>query len=101
MRVGTIAAGRAGDKGDALDLTLVARDRASYARLEEALTVERVRDAFQGLAGGDVLRYPLPRLDALKFVLPHALPGGVYLSTHPGMHWQKAAIYVLLDLELP
>ena len=34
MRIGDIAAGRAGDKGDVLDLTLVARDDAAYALLD-------------------------------------------------------------------
>ena len=33
MRVGDIAAGRAGDKGDILDLSLVARDQAAYEAL--------------------------------------------------------------------
>ena len=37
MRVGEIASGRAGDKGDILDLTLVAYDAAGYERLERAL----------------------------------------------------------------
>ena len=37
MRVGDIATGRAGDKGDVLDLTLVARDTASCERLSEPL----------------------------------------------------------------
>jgi hypothetical protein len=29
-----------------------------------------------------------------------ALPGGVYASLHAGLHWQKAAAYILLDMEL-
>lgn len=49
---------------------------------------------------GPVLRYELPGLRALKFVLPQALPGGVYASLHPGLHWQKAAIWLLLDLSI-
>jgi hypothetical protein len=32
--------------------------------------------------------------------LPQALPGGVYASLHPGLHWQKAAIWLLLDLTI-
>lgn len=101
MRVGAVAAGRAGDKGSSLDLSLVAVDRPAYDRLARFLTVARVRDAFRGLVDGPVDRYALPDLLALKYVLPHALPGGVYAGLHPGLHWQKGAIYVLLDLELP
>jgi hypothetical protein len=42
----------------------------------------------------------LPGLKALKFVMPEALPGGVYATLRPGLHWQKAAIWLLLDLDI-
>lgn len=42
----------------------------------------------------------VPGLRALKFVIDDALPGGVYATLHAGLHWQKAAIWVLLDLDL-
>ena len=45
MRVGDLAAGRAGDKGDMLDLTLVAADDAGYRRLEREVTAEVARRA--------------------------------------------------------
>jgi hypothetical protein len=100
MRVGDIAAGRAGDKGDTLDLTLVARDQTAYELLHRALTSERLAPLLQQAVPGPVLRYEVPGLRALKFVLPKALPGGVYASLHPGLHWQKAAIWYLLDLRI-
>jgi len=100
MRVGDIAAGRAGDKGDMLDLTLVARDGQAYALLERALTPERLSPVLARMVPGPVQRYDLPALRAFKFVLPQALPGGVYASLRPGLHWQKAAIWLLLDLDL-
>ena len=100
MRVGDIAAGRAGDKGDMLDLTLVARDQAAYEQLREALTPERLQPLLNRVVPGPVQRYELPGLRALKFVMPQALPGGVYAALHPGLHWQKAAIWLLLDLAI-
>lgn len=100
MRVGDIAAGRAGDKGDMLDLTLVARDEAAYALLARALGAEAVHGMLGQVVDGPVQRYELPGLRALKFVLPRALPGGVYASLRPGLHWQKAAIWLLLDLDI-
>ena len=100
MRVGDIAAGRAGDKGDMLDLSLVARDQAAYELLCKALTPERLAPLMNRVVPGPVLRYEVPSLRALKFVLPQALPGGVYASLHPGLHWQKAAIWLLLDLSI-
>ena len=100
MRVGDIAAGRAGDKGDMLDLSLVARDQAAYELLCQALTPERLQPLMNRVVPGPVVRYEVPGLRALKFVLPQALPGGVYASLHPGLHWQKAAIWLLLDLHI-
>lgn len=100
MRVGEIASGRSGDKASTLDLTLVARDRAAYDLLERTLTVERTQAELARAMPGQVRRYALPGLLALKYVVDGALPGGVYATLHAGLHWQKAAIYVLLDMEV-
>ena len=97
-RVGDIASGRAGDKGDVLDLTLVARDDATFEWLARALTADTVRRELNRVVPGPVQRYEIAGLRALKYVLPEALGGGVYASLRPGLHWQKAAIWLLLDL---
>lgn len=101
MRVGDIATGRAGDKGDVLDLTLVAQDDPAFTRLRDALTAEIVQAALNRVVSGPVQRYEIPALRALKFVAPEALAGGVYATLRPGLHWQKAAIWLLLDLSIP
>ena len=98
VRVGDIATGRAGDKGSVLDLTLVARDEASYALLARALSADAVRTALNRVVPGPVQRYEIPGLRALKYVAPEALAGGIYATLRPGLHWQKAAIWLLLDL---
>ena len=100
MRVGDIAVGRAGDKGDMLDLTLVTQDEAAYELMSQALTTKALAKMLNKVVPGPVLRYDLPGLRALKFVLPEALLGGVYASLRPGLHWQKAAIWLLLDLDI-
>ena len=100
VRVGDIATGRAGDKGSVLDLTLVAHDEASYALLERVLSADAVRTALNRVVPGPVLRYEIPGLRALKYVAPDALAGGVYATLRPGLHWQKAAIWLLLDLTI-
>lgn len=100
MRVGEVASGRSGDKGSTLDLTLVARDRAAYALLERRVTAEAAGAALALAMPGSVRRHAVPGLMALKFVVEGAMPGGVYASLHAGLHWQKAAIAVLLDLEI-
>ena len=100
MRIGDIAVGRAGDKGDMLDLTLVAQDEAAYQLLSKALTTKAVAQMLNKVVSGPVLRYDLPGLKALKFVMPEALLGGVYATLRPGLHWQKAAVWLLLDLDI-
>ncbi len=100
MKVGDLASGRAGDKGDMLDLTLVAADDDGYRRLERAVTAEVARRALNLVVPGEVRRYEIPGLRALKFVAPSALPGGVYATLHAGLHWQKASISILLDLDV-
>jgi hypothetical protein len=100
MRVGSIAVGRSGDKGSTLDLTLVAVDASAYQRLEQQLTADKAQDVIARVMPGAVVRYELPGLLALKYVITDALPGGVYATLHAGLHWQKAAIWVLLDCEL-
>lgn len=100
MRVGDIACGRSGDKASTLDLTLVARDEAAYRLLESTITVERAEAQLALAMPGAVRRYELPELLALKFVIDEALPGGVYASLHAGLHWQKAAAYILLDMDI-
>jgi hypothetical protein len=100
MRVGEIAAGRAGDKGDVLDLTVATYDRRRYEHLAKHLTEARVAEALHRVVPGPVVRYEVPGLLALKFVAPNALPGGVHASLRAGMHWQKAAIWLLLDCDI-
>ncbi len=100
MKVGDIACGRSGDKADTLDLTVVAVGQDEYSRLAEFLTVDRVEAELNRVMPGTVQRYALPGLLALKFVIQGALPGGVYASLHAGLHWQKAAIYLLLDMDM-
>jgi hypothetical protein len=100
IRIGDLAVGRAGDKGAVLDLTLVARDDETYARLESAMNADAVCGLLERVVAGPVQRYALPGLRALKFVLPKALAGGVYASLRPGLHWQKAAIWLVLDARI-
>jgi hypothetical protein len=100
MKVGSIAVGRSGDKGETLDLTVVAIDEASFRFLEAQLTTAVAAEALARAMPGIVRRYEVPKLLALKFVVENALPGGVWATLHAGLHWQKAAIALLLELEL-
>ena len=69
MRLRTIAHGRAGDKGRRVNLSVIAFDPADYPRLAREVTAERVRAHLADLIAGPVIRYELPQLGALNFVL--------------------------------
>jgi hypothetical protein len=71
-----LCACRPGDKGDTSDLSLFADDLAAYEAIREVVTAEVVAEHFAGLVTGDVRRYEVPNVWALKFVLDGALAGG-------------------------
>lgn len=76
----TRAHARSGDKGDRSDISLFASDQATYELLVREVTAERVAAHFAGLASGPVVRYEVPNVWALKFVLDGALQGGASRS---------------------
>lgn len=71
-----IAQARSGDKGNNIDLGLFAPDEKIYDLLIEQVTAERVKEHFKDLVKGEVIRYELPNILALKFVCKQALDGG-------------------------
>ena len=73
---------------------------AVYALLERTVTAQAAQRELGRAMPGIVRRYEVPGLRALKYVVEGAMPGGVYASLHAGLHWQKAAIYVLLDMRI-
>lgn len=75
-----LARARSGDKGDIVDLSLFARDDAAWVLLRDQVTAERVKEHFGAWVKGEVLRYEVPTLRALKFVLHGALDGGASRS---------------------
>lgn len=100
MKLYEIAHARAGDKGDTSDLSVLAFDQRDFPRLVDQVTIERVRAHFAGVVHGEIERYVLPRLGALKFVLHRALGGGVTRSLALDAHG-KCYSSLLLDLDLP
>src|SRR5438270_10301535 len=75
-----LAHARSGDKGDKADLSLFALDEETYEILAREVTAERVKQHFQGIITGEVERYEVPNVLALKFVLYGALNGGASRS---------------------
>jgi hypothetical protein len=67
---------RSGDKGDLSDLTLFTDDQETFEFVCESVTAAGVRDHFGALVTGEVTRYLVPKVFAVKFVLEGALGGG-------------------------
>ncbi|ORE93585.1 hypothetical protein ATO13_12946 [Stappia sp. 22II-S9-Z10] len=99
MRLHDLAHARAGDKGNTSNISLIAYDKANFARLEAAVTAERVKAHFGALVTGEVVRYALPQLGALNFVMSGALRGGVTRSLAQDAHG-KCLSGVLLAMEI-
>ena len=75
-----IAHARSGDKGDAANVGVIARDPKFYPVISGYLTAERVKKHFEGICFGKVERFELPNLFALNFLLHETLGGGGTVS---------------------
>jgi hypothetical protein len=71
-----LAVARSGDKGGSANVGVVARTPAAYKLLCERLTADVVESYFRPLGVGTVVRYELPNLEALNFILTGVLGGG-------------------------
>lgn len=99
MKLRDIAHARTGDKGDTSNISVIAYDIADFSLLAREITSERVRTHFRHLPITDVVRYELPQLGALNFVMKGALKGGVTRSLALDAHG-KCLGATLLDLEI-
>jgi len=75
-----IAHTRSGDKGDTANIGVIAYREQDYPVLVREVTAERVKAHFGVLVEGEVVRYELPNLAALNFLLHRALGGGGTVS---------------------
>jgi len=80
VRLLEIAHARSGDKGDTVNIGIIAREERYYPLLVREVTAERVKAHFRELVKGKVERYELPNLGALNFLLHEALGGGGTVS---------------------
>jgi len=71
-----IAFARSGDKGSSANIAVFARTPGMYAWMLENLTAGVVEEFFRPLGVGTVVRYEVPNLEALNFILPSVLGGG-------------------------
>lgn len=79
-RLYDLAFGRSGDKGNIVNIGVIARTPEAYRELQCKLTAQRVKSYMGSLVVGKVVRYELDNIEALNFVLHDALDGGATRS---------------------
>jgi hypothetical protein len=99
VKLRELAHARSGDKGDILNISVIAHDLRDFPRLREMVTAERVKTQLGDRVRGEVQRYELPGLGALNFVLHRALDGGVTRSLALDIHG-KCLSSCLLDMKV-
>jgi len=69
-----------GDKGNICNIGLIAKKDVNYNILLKYVTAEKVKKHFGDYVKGDVIRYEMPNVSALNFVLYQSLNGGALSS---------------------
>ncbi|MDR7868595.1 MAG: hypothetical protein RIN56_17500 [Sporomusaceae bacterium] len=99
MKLREIAHSRTGDKGNTSNISVIAYDPANYPLLEKHITAERVKAFFADIVQGEVVRYELPNIGALNFVMFQALGGGVTRTLALDIHG-KSLSSALMNMEV-
>ena len=100
-RLFLLAHGRSGDKGDSVNIGVIARREEWFEFIRKQLDAKRVAKFLKPLASGPVERYELPNLGALNFLVHGALDGGGSLSMRldaQGKTYAQAIMRMPLDL---
>ncbi|MCQ4160191.1 hypothetical protein NON00_09650 [Roseomonas sp. GC11] len=92
-----LAHARAGDKGNRLNLALIAHDPAHWRHLAAEVTEEKVLALFAHRGATAVRRYDLPGLGAFNFVVEDVLQGGVNGALNLDGHG-KTLSFLLLSM---
>jgi len=99
MLLRELAHSRTGDKGNLVTISLIAYRDEDFVLLEERVTAERVSAHLSEFVNGPVLRYVVPQLSALNFVLHRPANQCVTRSLALDAHG-KCLGYALLGLEI-
>ncbi|AWM80234.1 hypothetical protein DKL61_07595 [Gammaproteobacteria bacterium ESL0073] len=99
MKLREIAHSRTGDKGNTSNISVIAYDPNDYEKIKAAVTAEKVKAFFADIVKGEVVRYELPNIGALNFVMYGALGGGVTRTLAHDMHG-KGLSAALLEMDI-
>lgn len=101
-RLVALAHGRSGDKGDLVNIGVIARREEWYDLLARELTADRVERWLEPLGIGSVERFELRNLGALNFLVREALGGGGSMNLRldaQGKTFAQALLRMPLELD--
>ena len=102
VRLLDICHARSGDKGDAANVGLIAREEKFYPLIKSKVTKAAVKKHFKGICFGPVDRYELPNLWALNFLLHNTLGGGGTVSLKQDAQGKTLAAALLrMEIDVP
>ena len=98
-----VAHGRAGDKGNRSNISIIAYTDDAYPFIASQVTQDRVLKLFEHKGASHVARYDLPNLRALNFVIDDALEGGVNSALCQDLHGKTLSFLMLgeISVEVP
>lgn len=100
VKLGEIAWGKAGDKGDKLNINVIAKRREYYDLIKQQVTPELVKKLYKGIVKGEVRRFEVPNLNAFNFVLHNALGGGANVTLHMDVCGRSMHTILFADAEV-
>jgi hypothetical protein len=95
-----VAHGRAGDKGNRSNISVIAYLPEAFPHLLDQVTEERVLALFRHKGATAVTRYELPNLMALNFVIDDALEGGVNGALCQDLHGKTLSFLLLGEVSV-
>ncbi|NVN18711.1 hypothetical protein GUA46_10180 [Muricauda sp. HICW] len=99
MKLKEIAHSRTGDKGDMVNISVIAFDEKDYPIIQKKVTVEKVKLFLGETIQGEIIRYEVTTLGAINFVMHKALRGGVTRSLRLDKHG-KTLSSILLEMPI-
>lgn len=102
VKLHAVAHGRTGDKGNRVNISVIPYRDEAYPHLLEQLTPARVKAHFAHKGAGETVRYELPNLPAMNFVIDDVLQGGVNAALDLDGHGKSLAFHLLdIDVTVP
>ena len=101
-KLSDIAYARSGDKGANVNVGVVFISKDYYNKALSKLTSASVKSYFGTMVKGNVIRYELPNLNALNFMLYDSLEGGgseTLINDAQGKTFGQAMLMMEIDID--